>query len=100
MPKSTELPKEFQRSILKDKVREKSLKVCDQFFNNSPIGWWWGNRALPEGLTLSILRLHYVWGLQAHGLQVDYLIISGTLFTRYARLNNGFPETLYLIPRM
>ena len=38
MPKSPELPKEFQRSILKDKVREKSLKVCDQFLNNSPIG--------------------------------------------------------------
>ena len=38
MPKSPELPKEFQRSILKDKVREKSLKVCDQFLNSSPIG--------------------------------------------------------------
>ena len=58
MLKTPELPKEFQRSILKDKVREKSLKVCDQFLNNFPIGWWWDNRALPEGLTLSILRLH------------------------------------------
>ena len=38
MLKTPELPKEFQRSILKDKVREKSLKVCDQFLNNFPIG--------------------------------------------------------------
>ena len=50
------LPDGIQESIFKGKVREGSRKVCDQLVHNSLIGWWLGNRAMPEGLTSLILR--------------------------------------------
>ena len=54
--KKSELLYGFRQSIFKDKVSEGSPRACDQLVHNSPIGWWWGNRAVTQGLTVSILR--------------------------------------------
>ena len=53
MLKKPELPDGFQRSIFKDQVREGRTRVRDQLPHNSPVD---GNRAVSQGLTLSILR--------------------------------------------
>ena len=49
-------------SIFKSQVREGGHRVCDQLMHNL-IGWWWGNRAGTQWLTLSILGLQEAWGL-------------------------------------
>ena len=42
-------------------------RVCDQLVYKSLIGWWWGKRAVSQGLALSVLRLQWVWGICAQG---------------------------------
>ena len=70
MCKNFKLTDKLQGSILKGKMRERRRYDCwryDQLVHNSLIDWWWGNRVLSEGLTLSVLRLQLDWGLYAHG---------------------------------
>ena len=54
----------FQESIFKSQVKEDSHRVCDQSLYNSPIGWWWGNRAVSQELTLSFLRIQEAWAYE------------------------------------
>ena len=37
-------------------------RICDQLVHSSLIGWWWSNRVVSQGLTLSVLRLQEAWG--------------------------------------
>lgn len=67
MCKNFKLTDKLQGSILKGKMRERNCRRYDQLLHNSLIDWWWGNRVLSEGLTLSVLRLPLDWGLHAHG---------------------------------
>ena len=53
MLKKPELPDGFQQSIFKGQVREGRPKVRDQLPHHSLAD---GNRAVSQGLTLSILR--------------------------------------------
>ena len=52
------LPDGFQPSHCKGKVREGSRRVCDQLVHNSLIGWWWGNKAVSQGLNMINPRRH------------------------------------------
>ena len=63
MLKTPELPDGFQASIFKGKVREGNCRVCDQLMHSCLMGWWWGNRVVSQGVTLSVFRHQQVWGL-------------------------------------
>ena len=60
--KNPELPEGFQQSIFKSQVLEWCCRVCNQLVHNSLIGWWWGNRAVSQGFTWSVLGLQEAWG--------------------------------------
>ena len=56
-----------------------SHKVGDQLVCKSLIGWWWGKRAVSQGLALSILRRQWVWGICAQGhLVVNFFHLVGS----------------------
>ena len=79
MLKRPELTYGFQGSIFKGQVREGSCRVCDQLLHNSLIDWWWGSRAVSQGLTL-IRWLQSVWGPCAHGHHViNFFHLVGAL---------------------
>ena len=61
-PKISKIPKGFQQSFFKDQVLEMGHRLCDQLLDSSLIGWLWGNRAVSQVLTLSVLRLRETWG--------------------------------------
>ena len=79
MLKRPKLPNGCQGSIFKGKMREGGgHRVCDQLVYKSFIGWWWGKRAMSQGLALSILRLQWVWGICAQGhlvVNVFHLVV-------------------------
>ena len=49
-------------------------RVCDQLVHNSPIGWWWGSRAVSQALTLSVLGLQEAWGYLLLVVNIFYLL--------------------------
>ena len=54
-------------------------KVGDQLVCESLIGWWWGKRAVSQGLALSIVRRQWVWGICAQGhLVVNFFHLVGS----------------------
>ena len=69
-PKSPELPEVFGQTFLKARWGRWGRRLCDQLMHNSLTHWWWGNRVVSQGFTLSVLRLQEAWGLCAHGHQV------------------------------
>ena len=66
--KSLKLPKGFLQSIFKKQVEGVGVggwgaggSVYDKLLHSSLIGQWWGHRAVSQGFTLSVLRLHEGW---------------------------------------
>lgn len=57
LKRQPKFPDGFQGSVFKAQVKEGSHKVCDQPVHWPLIGWWWGDRAVSQALTLAVLRL-------------------------------------------
>ena len=92
-----------QQSIFKGQVKWGSRRwsqgglVCGQLEHSSPTGWRWGNTAVSQGLTLSVLR-HSMSGATYSWSSNKFLPCGGgfsiyKVFIRYCYLGN-FREEL------
>ena len=93
-PPDPKLSESFQQNISKGQVREEGQRVCDQLMHSCLIGWWWCNKAVSQGLTLSVLRLQVTWGLHAHSHQVVTVFHLVEVFLSVKWLRNCASDTV------